>query len=435
MTEVDNIIIGAGPAGYELAAEFSKRGESVIIVERESLGGTCLNRGCIPTKTLCASANAVIDARFAPALGIDTGEIKIDYNRISSRVHEVVAGLQEGVAALLANCTLIKGNAVFVSSNIIKVNNEDYSARRIVIATGSQPASLKIQGADLALTSDEALWMQQLPESMVIIGGGVIGMEFASIFSALGVKVTVVEFCKEILPTIDSEIAKRLRMTLSRRGVDIIVGASVQKIESNGSSLKVNYLCKKGEASVEAHKVIMAIGRRPVIPVGFEGKLTSKGYVEVDEMMRTSVPGVYAVGDVNGLLMLAHAAYAQGRVILHDDPKMFCADNVPSVVFTNPEVACVGPSTESLDSRDIKYHVVKRPFASNGKAQADGHPDGVLKMIVSDDDDTVLSVTILGHHAADLISEATFIVTERIKYHEIASTFVHAHPTLSEIFI
>lgn len=439
MTYADTIIIGGGPGGYELAAALASRGENVVIAERDRLGGTCLNRGCIPTKALCASANAVLSARFAAALGVETEGVRIDFSRVSSRVKEVVDGLREGVGGLLSGCTVVNGEATFVGPNRIRIGEEEYEAPRIVIATGSAPAALNIPGASLSITSDDALWLESLPESMVIIGGGVIGMEFASIFSALGTKVTVVEFCREILPTVDPEIAKRLRTTLSRRGIDIVVGAAVQRIERGDGAVLVTYEGKKGETTVEAEKVVMAVGRRAVVPEGFVengGRLTDRGFIAVDAggSMRTSIPGVYAVGDVNGLMMLAHSAYAQGRVLLYNDVHQFEPWRIPSVVFTSPEVASVGMTPGELEKNGIKYHAVKRPFASNGKACADGHPDGLVKLLCLDEDDTIVGITILGHHAASLIAEATVFVSDRVKLHEVARRYTFAHPTLAEIF-
>lgn len=438
MIKFDNIIIGAGPGGYELAAALSHRGESVAIIEREYLGGTCLNRGCIPTKTLCASANAILNASFASNLGVNIDSVKVDYSFINNRIGKVVEGLRDGIASLLNKCEVIQGEASLVSSNQVKVNEQTYQADRIVIASGSRPASLPIPGVEYAITSDEALWLTELPESVAIIGGGVIGIEFASIYNALGVNVTVIEFCKEILPPVDPEIAKRLRTSLSRRGIYIITGSAVKSIEKLPETMRIHYQGKKGEAFVDAKTTIMAVGRRPVVPDGFVengGRLNEKGFISVDEYMRTSIENVYAIGDVNGLLMLAHAAYAQGNVILHKNPGLFDTSKIPSVVFSSPEVATVGPTPSQLEEAGIKVHAVKRPFASNGKANADGHPDGLLKMLVRDDDNTVAAVSIIGHHAEALLAEATIIVTSRMTPEDISLKYVHAHPTLSEIFI
>ena len=437
----DNIVIGAGPGGYRLAADLAAKGESVAIVERDRLGGTCLNRGCIPTKCLAATASANLAVLSAPKLGIEPFDVCINFPAAVERMRSVMDGLRDGVSSVLGKCQVINGDAGLTrldsGSVAVKVGDETYeAAKRIIIATGSRPAVLPIPGAELAMTSDEALSLETLPASMVIVGGGVIGMEFASIFSALGVKVTVIEFCKEILPPFDSEVAKRLRTTLSRRGIDIITSAAVKSLVPNGDLIAVTYEGKRGEAVVEAEKVIMAVGRRPVLPDGLEEagiKLTPKGFIEVDDMMRTSVPGIYAVGDVNGLSMLAHSAYAHGRVVAEEDPGLFNRDCVPSIVFTEPEVAMVGPTAAELQARGEDVTIIKRPFASNGKAQAMGHADGVLKMVARAGDGVLLSATIMGPHAADLIAEATLHVSYGTPVSKIPRT-IHAHPTLSEIF-
>ncbi len=438
MNTFDNIIIGAGPGGYELAAGLAARGESVLIVEKGSLGGTCLNRGCIPTKCLAASAEVAATIHTAATFGISVDAGEIDSKVVFERMKSVVDGLRQGVRQAISKCTLIEGEARLLQDRSICVNNEEFKAtNRLVIATGSKPAILPIEGSNLAITSDEALHMDTLPESAVIIGGGVIGMEFASIFAALGVKVTVIEFCKEILPPFDAETAKRLRTALGRRGIEIVVGASVTKIEQEELRLAVTYTGKRGEATVIAEKVIMAVGRRPVVPDGLESagvEITSRGFIQVDENMKTSVQGIYAIGDVNGLSMLAHSAIAQGRVILDENPMLFDAKRVPSVVFTHPEVAMVGPTPDSLKEQGYDISTVKHLYASNGKANAIGATDGYVKFAYESASKQILGVSIIGAHAADLIAEATILVSEGIKMDDIDKRFIHAHPTLSELF-
>lgn len=440
MTLYDNIIIGAGPGGYELAATLASRGESVLIVEREHLGGTCLNKGCIPTKCLVATAEAAVSAREADTFGVETGEIKVNFGKASERMKAVVAGLREGVKGELSKCTVLEGEARILPDGKIQVGDEIFGAeKRTVIATGSRPALLPIDGAELAVTSDEVLSMDELPQSVVIIGGGVIGMEFASILSAFGVKTTVIEFCKEILPPFDPEVAKRLRTTMSRRGVDIITGAAVNKIErAENGMLKVTYAGKRGDNSIEAENVIMAVGRRPVIPEGFAEagiELTEKGYIKVDKNMETSVKGIYAIGDVNGLMMLAHAALAQGRVVAEGDARLFNPFRVPSIVFTHPEVSMVGMTPSQLEEKGIKATTAKRLFAGNGKAQAMGKPEGFIKFVtLPENNDRIVGVSIIGAHAADLIAEATMLVTDYVSLNDIDKRYIHAHPTLSELF-
>lgn len=440
MTLYDNIIIGAGPGGYELAATLASRGESVLIIERGHLGGTCLNRGCIPTKCLVATAKTALSAREASNFGVETGEVKVDFSKAAERMNAVVAALREGVKSELAKCTVLQGEARMMPDGKVQVGDEIFGAeKRTVIATGSRPALLPIEGASLAVTSDEVLSMDILPQSVVIIGGGVIGMEFASILSAFGVKTTVIEFCKEILPPFDPEVAKRLRTTMSRRGIDIVTGAAVNKIEHvDNGILKVTYAGKRGDNTIEAEKVIMAVGRRPVLPEGISEagiELTEKGYIKVDKNMETSVKGVYAIGDVNGLMMLAHAAIAQGRVVAEGDGRLFNPYRVPSIVFTHPEVSMVGMTPAQLEEKGIKCSTTKHLYAGNGKAQAMGKPEGFIKFVtLTENNDRVAGVSIIGAHAADLIAEATMLVTDCVSLNDINKRYIHAHPTLSELF-
>ncbi len=440
MNTVDNIIIGAGPGGYKLAATLSARGESVVIIERNKPGGTCLNRGCIPTKCLCATAAAKLHTGDSEAIGVTVGEVSIDFAAAIAHKDKVVAGLREGIDGLLRDCTLVKGDARIIDATTVEVGDEVYRAsRRLVIATGSQPAVLPVEGAALAMSSDDALSLSALPGSIIIIGGGVIGIEFASIFNALGSEVTVIEYCKEILPPFDADIAKRLRTALSKRGIRFITSAAVKSLaETADGNISVTYAGKRGDDTVVADKALMAVGRRPVIPVGAVEagiKLTPRGFIEVDPLMQTSLDGVYAIGDVNGLSMLAHSAYAQGRVVAYNDPEMFRTDIIPSVVFSEPELAMTGSSQAMLDNAGVEYDVIKRSYAANGKACASNEAGGVVKLLCSREDHTVLGVTILGAHAADLIAEATMLVTDRVPLEQIGRRYIHAHPTLSELFV
>lgn len=439
MKEFDNIIIGAGPGGYTLAHLLSSAGETVLVVEKDALGGTCLNRGCIPTKCLCSAAEAAISASRASQFGVDATVSGIDYTQTYRHITEVVAHLQEGIAQQLSGAKIVHGTAILQPERVVKVDGTEYRAsKRLVIATGSKPASLPIPGAELAVTSDDILASDSLPESIIIIGGGVIGLEFASVYNALGVKVTVIEACKEILPNFDADIAKRLRQALSRRGVDICVATSVQSISVDDTGARiVSAVGKKGPVQYTASQVVIATGRRSILPSGIENigvSITSRGFIEVDDRMQTSVADIYAIGDVTGLSMLAHSAEAQARVIASGCPEAFDKNLVPSVVFTHPELAQVGHTAEALKQQGIDFDVVRKQYASNGKACAKGQSDGIVKMLV-DSQKRILSVTILGAHASDLIAEATILIKEKIPYPEIATRYIHPHPTLSELFI
>lgn len=425
MRTFSHIIIGAGPGGYKLAGWLRAGGATVAIVERAEPGGTCLNRGCIPTKCLVASADAMRVCRSAAAFGVDCGEVHVDYARAAERMHAVVEELRAGVMNELSGVEYIAGQARLLPERRVEVGGEVIqAAESIVIATGSAPSVLPVPGGELALDSTAALALTHLPESAVIVGGGVIGMELASIWSTMGTRVTVVEYCREILPGFDAELAKRLRTMLGRTGVEIVTGARVTEILPGG----VRYEGKRGPAEVAAEVVVCAVGRRPVLPEGCADcgiTLTARGYVAVDEHMRTTAEGIYAVGDVNGISMLAHSAEAQARVVATGDAKMFCRAHVPSVVFTHPELAQVGEVPEGED-----VIVEKRLFSANGKARAMGEAEGVVKLTKRRSDGVLLAAAILGPHAADLISEAAVLVQEGLP---LDARRIHAHPTLSEV--
>lgn len=465
MTHTDLIIIGGGPGGYEIAAEAARAGRKVILFEKDQLGGTCLNRGCIPTKCLLASASTIHAIKGASAMGIDVPGYTTDYSLATARMHQVMDQLRGGIEQLLSGVTVVRAEASLTAHKVwpsdstqehvaapeactihdgpdgevtklpcVVANGQEYLANQIIIATGSQPASLPIEGAQLAITSDEFLQLTTLPPTVAIIGGGVIGMEFACILAAYGVEVTVIEYCKEILPPFDRDVAKRLRTMLGRQGMKIIVGAAVTRLENEGAGTKVWYTGKKGEESISAHTVIMAVGRRPVTPDGCDVagiNLTPRGFIEVDSRMCTTAPGVYAVGDVNGRCMLAHAASAQARVALGDDVDL---SYIPSAVFSLPECAMVGLTEDQCKAEGIEYRVGKSMFAANGKALAMGEGEGFVKVVYNAGTRQMLGVHIIGPHAADIIAEATACMSLGATVDEVATGIVHGHPTLSECF-
>ncbi len=429
----DCIIIGGGPAGYEAAAIGANRGEKVLLIEKDQLGGTCLNRGCIPTKAFCRSAEVVATAAEAVNFGIKLpeGAVTPDMPAITARKNAIVEQLREGVAAVTANAEVLHGIARFITPNEIAVGEQRFSAPKILIATGSEAARLPIPGADLCLTSTELLDITALPASLAVIGGGVIGMEFASIFAAFGTEVTVIEYCKEILPPFDKEIAKRLRTTLQRRGIKFELSAEVHSVEpSEGIFRKVNFTTKGKERAVEAEAVLMAVGRRAVIPEGAAEagfNLTKRGFA-VDARFETNHPGVYAVGDCNGICQLAHAASAQAAFVMGENIDLSV---IPSAVFTMPECAMAGLTEEQCKEQGIPHICSKSFFRANGKAVTMGETDGLVKTIVSPDTGLLLGCHICGPHAADLIAEAALILSARLPAATLLTT-VHSHPTLTE---
>ncbi|MBR3660100.1 MAG: NAD(P)/FAD-dependent oxidoreductase, partial [Bacteroidaceae bacterium] len=349
------LIIGGGPGGYETAVEAAKRGLEVTLISEGPLGGTCLNEGCIPTKTFCHYAELIEQNLKA---GLDC---KPSFAAAAERKQAVVEQLRSGIDILLKNVQVVRGRAEFKDSKTVLCNGQEYSADKIIIATGSVSASLPIPGAESCLTSKEILDLTEVPESLCVIGGGVIGLEFASIFRSFGSEVTVLEFCPNILPRFDVDLAKRLKQSLSKRGINIEVQAQVTRIDGN----TVTYLKKDKEFTVQADKILMAVGRRPnteglnLEAAGID--YTRKG-ITVNDRFETSVPGIYAVGDVTGGIMLAHAATYQGLHALNcicgqTDSIRF--DLIPAAVFTMPEVATIGLTEEQCKEQELEVRCLK----------------------------------------------------------------------------
>lgn len=440
----DIIIIGAGPGGYETANYAASRGLSVTIFEMSELGGTCLNRGCIPTKTLCKNAEVLNLLQEATEFGISDVVFSVDFAKMIERKNNVVAQLREGVAMALKhpNITLVQGEAAITSAKSVVCNGESYECDNMIIATGSRPKFLPVEGVDLpcVLTSDEILELDTLPKSLCIIGGGVIGLEFASIFNSLGVEVTVVEFCKEVLPNFDSDVAKRLRQTLVKKGVALNVGAGVSSIVANEDGTAIVKYEQKGKSlEVACEKVLMAVGRAPRLPQGLDtaGVEYSPRGILVDENMLTNVSGVYAIGDVNARCMLAHAATFQGKRAVNTilgEKDNIRLDVMPSAVFTTPEASMVGVTDSYCKENGVEVVVKKAFFRANGKAVAMNETDGILKLVVGATDGKILGCHILGAHAADLIHEVAVLMNKDATIDELKD-IIHAHPTLGEVVL
>jgi len=422
------LIIGGGPGGYETAVEAAKRGMEVTLITEGSLGGTCLNEGCIPTKTFCHYAELIEQNLKA---GLDS---KPSFAAAAERKQAVVEQLRGGIDILLKNVQVVRGKAQFKGPKTVVCDGQEYTADRIIIATGSVSASLSIPGAESCLTSREILDLKEVPESICVIGGGVIGLEFASIFRSFGSEVTVLEFCPNILPRFDVDLAKRLKQSLSKRGINIEVQAQVTAIDGG----TVTYLKKEKEFTVQADKVLMAVGRRPNMEgLNLEAAgidYTRKG-ITVNDRYETSVPGIYAVGDVTGGIMLAHAATFQGLHALNhicgqEDSIRF--DLIPAAVFTMPEVAVVGLTEEQCREQGLQVRCLKSFYRANGKAVSMDETDGYCKLIVADDG-KLLGAHIMGAHASDLIHEAALAMYSGISIGSLQSV-IHAHPTLSEVF-
>ena len=411
----DIIIIGAGPGGYKAAVHAAKKGLRVTIFEDADVGGTCLNVGCIPTKTYVHSW---------------------DFLQATERQEQVVGTLRSGVETLLSHpgITLVRERAVFSDAHTVG----GHTAPHIIIATGSSPKMLPIPGADSPLvgSSTDLLALRQQPRRLCIVGAGVIGMEMASVFQKFGSEVTVVEYLKECLPMMDSDIAKRLRKLLEKRGITFHMGAGVKAV-SDG---KVIFEQKGKELSAEADFVLMATGRKPNLPSGIEAagiEFDERNGIHTDAHFQTSAAGVYAIGDVNGRQMLAHAAEMQGihvvnRILGEDDGIRF--DVMPAAIFTEPEAALVGPSEDRLKEEGIEFECHKSFYRANGKALAMGEPEGMVKLCCEPGEGRLLSAHVFGAHAADIVQEVTAYITLRATLRQLRQT-VHIHPTLSEVLV
>ena len=448
MDKTDLLIIGSGPGGYRTASYAAKNGLHVTIIEKDQLGGTCLNAGCIPTKCLAHDA----EVRIAALSSFDTLP-PLDFVKVMERKNGVLSQLREGINTLLnqPNINLIKGEAHFVSDHIVEVGDRKIEAKNIIIATGSQ-AKLPpfINREDYlnsptlkrsVVTSTELLSIDELPKRLIIIGAGVIGMEFASAFAAFGCQVVVVEYMKECLPMIDSDIAKRLRKMLEKRGVTFYMQSAVEKVipptEEDNVDTVVVFNKKDKEIKLEADLVLVATGRQPnVMDIGLDStniEYSLKG-IPVDKNMETNINGVYAIGDVNARQMLAHAATFQGfRAVNHILSKQ---DNIrleimPSAIFTYPEAACVGKTEEQCKEAGINYTIRKGFYRSNGKALSMNETEGMIKILIGEDG-LILGGHAYGSHSADLIQELSALMNRDTTLDEICD-IIHIHPTLSEI--
>ncbi|RRD02033.1 dihydrolipoyl dehydrogenase [Prevotella sp. OH937_COT-195] len=427
----DIIIIGSGPGGYQAAAYAAKNGLKVTIIEECHAGGTCLNEGCIPTKTLCHEVDVLETLKTAMP------SAKIDYAHVGQRLADVIGRLRSGVEQLMSmpGITMVKGHASFKDAHTVCVGDEEYSASKIIIATGSKPKMPPHAEIDMSVvsTSTEMLQLDHVPESIAIVGAGVIGMEFASIFNSFGSKVTVIEFLKECLPAVDSDIAKRLRKQLEKRGIVFSMQSAVKRISGDG----ILFERKGKEDTVKAEILLVATGRKPNInglKLEAAGIEYSPNGITTDSRMHTNVEGIYAIGDVNGRQMLAHAATMQGYMVVNEilgKSSDIRLDIMPAAIFTRPEAACVGVSEDYCKENGVEYTCRKAFFRSNGKALSMNETEGMLK-IIADNNDKIIGCHCFGPHAADIVQEISVLMCRDTTISQLAD-MVHIHPTLGEI--
>ncbi len=445
----DLAIVGGGTGGYVAAIRASQLGMRVAVIEKDKLGGTCLHRGCIPTKALLESAKVYSLVRRGEEYGVRTSEVQLDYPRMLSRKDAIVGRLHTGVQYLMKKnkITVIEGRGQFVSPTTISVVQNDgqerqVEAKDVILATGSEPRGLP--GLDIdgecILSSDHIIGLTQAPESLIIVGGGAIGSEFASFFNDIGTNVTIVEVMPHILPLEDAEIGRELEKVFKQRGIQVMTEAKLlsETMARKNGKIEINVQTGGEKATLSGDRMLLAVGRRGLVEsLGLE-KLQvqmERGYVKVDQSMSTSVPHLYAIGDVIGGMLLAHVAMAEGFVavetIAGKKPEPLNYDRVPRVTYCRPEVGSIGLSEDEAKSKGHQVKVGRFPFRANGRAMIAGEPEGLVKIVADAESDEILGVHILGPEATELIMEPSLAKFLEATAWELGSS-IHAHPTLAE---
>lgn len=464
MAAYDVSIIGAGPGGYVAAIRAAQLGAKVCVIEKDNLGGVCLNKGCIPTKALLKSASVVSQIKEAADFGVDIDSYRINFPKILSRKKEIVERLNKGVELLLEMraIELIKGKAKIINHHQIEITNSGplttnakIESKNIIIATGSRPAELATLKFDHKniLSSDAILNISEIPQSLLIVGAGAIGCEFASLFNELGTQVTIVEMMEQILPDQDREIAKRLTGIFKKQGIKILTKTKVELAQEEGGKLSFKLsdaapvsLERKADVSalqpetlggIKVEKVLVCVGRLPNtenLRLEDIGVGTEKGYVIVDEYLKTNIPHIFAIGDCIGGHLLAHVASYEGKVAAANalgGRKKVDYLAVPNCIFTHPEVASVGLTADQAREKGLDVKVGKFPFTALGKAQVMGETEGLVKIVIDKVSDHILGAQLLGAGSTELIAELALAVKLKAKGRSLADT-IHAHPTMAE---
>lgn len=440
----DIAIIGGGPAGYTAAEAAGKSGLRVVLFEKNSVGGVCLNEGCIPTKTLLYSAKVYDYARHASKYAVTVPEASFDLSKIIARKSKVVRKLVLGIKSKLTahQVTLVNGHAEIIDKNTIKCGEVTYQCDNLLICTGSETFIPPIPGVNEVnyWTHRDALDNKEVPASLIIVGGGVIGMEFASFFNSLGVEVTVIEMMDEILGGMDKELSGMLRAEYAKKGIKFLISTKVISLSKTENGTEVHYENADGAGTVSAERLLMSVGRRPVSKgFGLENlslELTQRKCVKVDNHMQSSVPGVYVCGDLTGHSLLAHTAVREAEVAVHhilgkEDTMSYRA--IPGVVYTNPEIAGIGKTEEVLKAEGIPYQAVKLPMAFSGRFVAENEGvNGVCKVLLAEDH-TILGAHVLGNPASEIITLAGMAIEMGMKSDDW-KRIVFPHPTVAEIF-
>jgi len=450
MKKYDLLIIGGGPGGYVAAIKGAQLGLSVGLIERDKVGGACLHKGCIPTKALIQSTHVYELFKRSKEFGIVTKGVSADFSGFHKRKQTIVNRLFGGVEHLLKKnkVDVLKGTGQIVSPGKVLVTDgnktkEEVSAKNIIIATGSSPVVFKGLPHDKenVLTSDDILEIKEIPSSLLIIGGGSVGIEFAYIYNALGCEVTVIEVMDEILPTSDKDVGSALRRCLSKRGIKFHTQTELGHIEIKEDSVVTTVKKNDGETeTLQGEKVLLAMGRKPETEdLGLEAlNLEYNGrFINVDEDMQTSQSGIYAIGDITGPPLLAHLASAQGLLVAHNiagaDYPPINENTIPKVTYTNPQVASVGMTQEEAEMADYDLKIARFPFISNGKAQTIGEEEGFIKVITDKSSGEILGVHLIGHEVGELIGGMSLAMNLEATNLEVSAN-MFPHPTISEVF-
>lgn len=439
--QYDLCVIGAGPGGYVAAIKAAKLGAKVAVVEKEKLGGTCLNWGCIPTKSLVHHADVWNKIKNAENYGFSIKDLGFDWEKIINRKDKAVETLVDGISKLFMKnrIKLIKGTAEILAENKVKIKNKDKEdiirAKNIIIATGTESSSIKIPTEGNVRFKDvkEILDLTSLPKRLCIIGGGVIGVEIASIFSAFGVEVSIVEMMPKLIPMMDNDVIDLLQQELKGKGINICTEVMVEKVTENNKTYKVHL---SNGNTIDSDEILVAIGRKPNNDLFKNIKLNTddRGYIKVDNRLRTNIENIYAIGDITNKLQLAHVASHQGIIAVENmfgEEKEMKYDIVPNCIFTDPEIGSVGITEEEAKSRRLPYKTFKFPFMALGKALASDDTRGFIKIIADERWGEILGAHIIGPDAAHLIAEIVAVMELEGTVYELADT-IHAHPTLSE---
>ncbi|MEH7445177.1 dihydrolipoyl dehydrogenase [Heyndrickxia sp. MSNUG] len=444
--ETDTLVVGAGPGGYVAAIRAAQLGQKVTIVEKATLGGVCLNVGCIPSKALISAGHRFENAKHSEDMGIKAENVTLDFSKVQEFKAGVVKKLTGGVEGLLKGnkIDIVRGEAYFVDANTIRVMDENsaqtYTFKNAIIATGSRPIEIPaFKYTKRVLDSTGALNLQELPESIVVIGGGYIGTELGGAYASFGTKVTILEGADEILNGFEKQMSALVKRNLKKKGAEIITKALAKGVEETDTGVTVTYEAKGEEQKVEADYVFVMVGRKPntdelgLEQVGIE--MTDRGVIKIDKQCRTNVSNIYAIGDVVEGPPLAHKASYEGKIAaeaIAGHPSEIDYLAIPAVVFSDPELASVGYSEKQAKDEGLDIIAAKFPFAANGRALSLNQTDGFLKLITRKEDGIVIGAQIAGPNASDMIAELGLAIEAGMTAEDLAMT-IHAHPTLGEI--